>query len=230
MNIYIYSDESGVLDKVHNDYFVFAGLIFTSKEDRDICSRKYIAAENAVRSDESLKPSDEVKATSVSNKSKGNLFRSLNQIDKFGIVVRQKKLFESMFKSKKTKQRYLDWAFKMAVKNKLEKMIKEGTIVPGDVERLYFYVDEHTTATDGVYELKESLEQEFRFGMYNWECMMHRPPLFPNLLDVQVNYCNSQTNTLVRGADIVANKLYYMAIKNDYHSVNNRKFHITHHP
>ena len=32
MNIYIYSDESGVFDKEHNDYFVFGGLIFLGIE------------------------------------------------------------------------------------------------------------------------------------------------------------------------------------------------------
>ena len=28
MELHIYSDESGVFDKNHNDYFVFAGVIF----------------------------------------------------------------------------------------------------------------------------------------------------------------------------------------------------------
>lgn len=32
MNIYIYSDESGVLDKVHNKFFAFAGLFFYPKK------------------------------------------------------------------------------------------------------------------------------------------------------------------------------------------------------
>lgn len=37
MNIYIYSDESGVLDKQHNRYYVFGGLIFlSSSEPRDV--------------------------------------------------------------------------------------------------------------------------------------------------------------------------------------------------
>lgn len=150
MNIYIYSDESGVLDKAHNDYFAFAGLVFVSKDERDICSRKYVAAENIVRNIESIDPTEEVKATTISNKSKGKLFRSLNQVHKFGIVVKQAKLFDSMFQSKKTKQRYLDWAYKMAVKSKLEQLISSGVIDPRSVEHMYFYVDEHTTATDGV--------------------------------------------------------------------------------
>ncbi len=72
MNIYIYSDESGVLDKAHNDYFVFAGLIFLSKENRDTYSRKYIAAESVIREKEAKQSTDEIKATTVSNESKNN--------------------------------------------------------------------------------------------------------------------------------------------------------------
>ena len=33
MDMYIYSDESGVFDYLHNDYFVFAGVIFFSKQN-----------------------------------------------------------------------------------------------------------------------------------------------------------------------------------------------------
>lgn len=36
MNIYIYSDESGVFDKEHNDYFVFGGLIFWEQKTKKI--------------------------------------------------------------------------------------------------------------------------------------------------------------------------------------------------
>ncbi|MGI6743033.1 MAG: DUF3800 domain-containing protein [Eubacteriales bacterium] len=230
MNIYIYSDESGVLDKIHNKYFTFAGLIFLSKEKRDVCSRKYINAENVIRKSESLPPTKEVRSTTISNKSKGKLFRSLNQIQKFGVVIRQEKLLDSVLQHKKTKQRYLDWVYKIAVKSKLEQLISQGCIEPNCVERIFFYIDEHTTATDGIYELKESLEQEFRFGMHNYKYMIYYPPLFPNLLDIKVIYCNSSTNTLIRGADIVANQLYYMAKTNDFEKADGRNFHVIFHP
>ena len=39
MNIYVYSDESGVFDKEHNDYFVFGGLILLGTEDKEKWSR-----------------------------------------------------------------------------------------------------------------------------------------------------------------------------------------------
>lgn len=35
MNIFVYADESGVFDRIHNDVFVFGGLIFLGNDERD---------------------------------------------------------------------------------------------------------------------------------------------------------------------------------------------------
>ncbi|MDU1224784.1 hypothetical protein [Varibaculum cambriense] len=41
MSIFVYADESGVFDHLHNDYFVFGGILLYSKNQRDIMGRKY---------------------------------------------------------------------------------------------------------------------------------------------------------------------------------------------
>ena len=213
MNIFIYSDESGVFDKVHNKYFVFGGIMFLSKDERDNFNRKYINAENIVRNSDSIPAAMEVKAVNITNKAKGKLFRSMNQVHKFGVVIRQRKLLDSIFFNKKSKQRYLDYAYKIAVKRKFEDMINLGLLNPQEVTGLYFFVDEHTTATDGRYELKEALEQEYKYGTHNYKYTTFYPPIFPNLQEVRVEFCNSASKPLVRAADIVANKLYYLCVK-----------------
>ncbi len=230
MTIYIYSDESGVFDKKHNDLFVFGGIMFFTKDSKDSAARKYLNAENVIRKIEGLSQNDEVKACRISNNSKNKLYRSLNQIDKFGIVIHQKNLFDPLFLNKKSKQRYLDWAFKMSIKDYLEKLIERNEICAEEVYNLLIYVDEHTTATDGVYELKESIEQEFKIGTYSQNYMYFHRPLFPNLNQVRVEYCNSSTTVLVRAADIVANKLYYMARSDLLQELNQQNFNIIHHP
>ena len=95
MDIFIYSDESGVFDVVHNRYFVFGGLMFLGREARDICARKYSKAENDVRVANNLPRSVEVKASNVSNSSKGKLFRSLNNQIRFGVVIDEKKILKT---------------------------------------------------------------------------------------------------------------------------------------
>ena len=211
MNIFVYSDESGVFDRVHNQYFVFGGVTFLSREDRDIWSRRYSAFEKTIRKAELIDTSGEVKATTISNQSKSKLYRSLHDVYKFAAVIDQQRLLERSFSGKKDKQRYLDFAYKIAVKRQLEFLIRQKQISVSEVERLYFFVDEHTTATNGIYELRESLEQEFRYGTYSFNFMKHFPPLFPNLQEVRLDFCNSSSKLLVRAADIVANRVYYLA-------------------
>lgn len=224
MDIYVYSDESGVFDKAHNDFFVFGGIVFLSKEDRDLAARRYSRAERTIRAKERFTKDKELKASVISNSSKGKLYRSMNSYEKFAVVIKQHNVLDRIFQSKKDKQRYLDYAFKIGVKNKLQHLINNKIIDPTEVSNITFYVDEHTTATNGIYELREALEQEFKHGTYNMNFDHHFPPIFPTLNSIQLNFCNSASKTLIRTADIIANKVYYHAVNNSLstiHDINN---------
>lgn len=211
MNIYVYSDESGVFDKEHNDYFVFGGLILLGTEDKEKWSRKYSSIEKILRINKGVTADYELKAAQVTNKEKAKLFRSLNCCYKFSVVIRQKDILDRIYLNKKDKQRYLDYAYMVAVNTALKKMIQDGAVNPNEVERLYFYVDEHTTATNGEYELQEALEQEFKLGTFSYKYDTYYPPIFRYMKAVQLEYCNSKSKLLVRAADIVANRIYYLA-------------------
>ncbi len=226
MNIFVYSDESGVFDVKHNDFYIFGGILFLSKEEKENQTHKYIAAERNVRLSEHKKREVEIKATSISNKSKSKLYRAVNEVEKFGVIINQNKLNKNIFSTKKHKQRYLDYAYKIAIKRKFEKLIKEGKINPLEVENIYFFVDEHTTATDGLYELRESMLQEFKEGMFTADYVSFKKPIFPNLKRLEVEYCKSSKNTLVRAADIVANKLYYATVNECINTLNMDNFNI----
>lgn len=210
MNIYVYSDESGVFDKVHNDIYVFGGIILLSKEEKEITARKYISAERAIRNNYSK--DEELKACRISNKDKNKLYRSLNKNYKFGVVVKQSEVIEQIFKEKKSKQRYLDYVYKLAVKSYFVRMIKEKLINPCDVMNISFYVDEHTTATNGRYELQEALLNEFKLGTYSDNWKKFYPPIFSGIKTLTLKYCDSKTQTLIRAADIVSNNIYHKAI------------------
>ena len=226
MNIYVYSDESGVFDRYHNDKFVFAGLIFLDKTSKDKMSRKYSKAEKDIRKNSRYTPEDELKASIISNKEKSKLYRSLNRCYKFAVVVDQKRVNIQIFNSKKDKQRYLDYVYKIAVKRALQNMIQRNLIVKNDVERMFFYVDEHTTATNGRFELKEGLEQEFRYGTYNTNYSIYYEPIFPSLKELKLEYCNSSSKSLIRAADIVANNVYHKAVTDQDIWEINRNMHV----
>ena len=81
MDIFIFSDESGVFDDVHNEYFVFGGLIILGKQSKEDWDRLYRNAEISIA--HKYNQNQELKASIVSNKDKGKLFRSLNGCHKF---------------------------------------------------------------------------------------------------------------------------------------------------
>lgn len=210
MDLFIYSDESGVFDKRHNEIFVYGGLIFIGKQQRDEYSRRYVAAEKAIRG-KKYAMGDELKACRITNKEKGKLYRSLGGAIKFGVIVNQKHVLDRIFLSKKDKQRYLDYAYKIGVKRALQQLILDGAIGK-EVGNVFVYNDEHTTATNGRYELREGLEQEFKLGTYNMRYDKFFPPLFETMQGIDLKFCDSKKVTLVRAADIVANRIYYMAL------------------
>lgn len=212
MDIYVYSDESGVFDKVHNDVYVFGGIIFLSKEQKDECLHKYKHAENIVRDNGNYDRSSEIKGNNITIKQKYGLFRSLNQYYKFGAVIYEKNVTDRIFSDKKSKQRYLDYVYKIALKYAFQRLIKIGIIPPSQVKTIYIYADEHTTATNGRYELKEALEQEFKIGTINYRYNCFYEPIFSDLKSVQLNFCNSESHTLIRAADIIANNLFHSAV------------------
>ncbi len=214
MNIFVYSDESGVFDKMHNDYFVFGGVILLSGEAQGKAQRKYVHAENEAKQALNLGDHDEAKATAINNKWRSKLFRATTQEYRFGVIIDQQYVLDRIFADKKTKQRYLDYVYKIVVKRAFQNLIDLQLINPDDVTDIRFYVDEHTTATNGRYELCEALEQEFKLGTSNFSTMTFYPPLFPKMKKLSVTYCNSATVPLIRAADIIANKIYYYACKN----------------
>ena len=123
MNIYVYSDESGVLDKSHNDYYVFGGLLFISEDDRDTFSRKFIAAEKNIRTFESIAPYIEVKASNFKPKSKNKLYRCLANTERFGVAISQKKLTnDALFSNKKNEATI----FRLGVQNGNQKEIRKN--------------------------------------------------------------------------------------------------------
>lgn len=211
MNIFVYTDESGVFDKKHEDIYVFGGVIFLDANSKDDAGRKYISAEKKLKRNHRRYEKGELKACRLSNKHKSSLFRLLNREITFSIVIKQTNVLDRIFEDKKSKQRYLDYAYKIGLKRAFEELIDSKTIKPEEVERLYIFNDEHTTATNGRYELKEALEAEFKNGTYNYDWNKFYPPIFENLQEIKLEYCNSEKKPHVRMADIIANRAYYLS-------------------
>ena len=214
MNIFIYSDESGVFDFVHNEYFVFGGIVCFGKKEKETLSRKYSRAESIIKNKGNYPKDFELKASNITNSEKGKLFRSLNNVYKFCAIIDQNKILKNIFENKRHKQRYLDYVYKIVLKKLFNNLINKNIINSDDIENIYVFSDEHNTATDGRYELRENLLNEFKIGTFNSNYKSFFPPIFPNLKDLELKLCNSKNYYLIRAADIISNHFYHKVIVN----------------
>lgn len=116
-------------------------------------------------------------------------------------------------------------------KRKFQDLITKNKINPDYITAIHIFADEHTTATNGRYELQQSLEKEFKYGTFNFNYSKFFEPIFPNLSCIDVQYCNSEKIILIRAADIIANKLYRKVLINDEYSLlNHHNFKISYLP
>lgn len=72
VDIYVFSDESGVFDYKHQDWFVYAGMIIKGKQDIDILNRKYLALEKKLRQKEKYRKLPELKAKYLDERDRKN--------------------------------------------------------------------------------------------------------------------------------------------------------------
>ena len=100
MDIFVYSDESGVFDPIHNEYFVFSGIICLSKDERDNCLRKYLGLERELRQRANYDIDKELKATTITIKEKRKLFSSMKKTYKFCAIIDQKRVNKNIICNK----------------------------------------------------------------------------------------------------------------------------------
>ncbi len=160
----------------------------------------------------------------LSNKNKGKLYRSLNNCFKFDVIIDQKRILKNIFDHKKSKQRYLDYVYKIGIKKCLKHVVDTNIIIPQDIKNINVFVDEHTTATNGYYELRKGLLNEFKNGTFNYEWNKFFAPIFSDINDLKITFYDSKSKTLARTTDIIANKVYYLKTSKTPINSNNNLF------
>lgn len=216
MDIWIFSDESGTFDYVHHDWCIYGGMIIPDKQELDLLSRKYIALERKLRRKTKYRNLSELKATILDERDRKLFYAIFRDTLKFAAVIREKKLDIGIYKNPKTKQRYLDFAYRRTLRKAFEgMMLKRKIVQPSDILHLHVNEDEHRISTGTDLRRDESIFREFTDGVYRSDSNQFCPPVFGNLQKVSVQLHDSKKNTLIRGADIIANTVYVSLIRNE---------------
>ncbi|RBT56138.1 DUF3800 domain-containing protein [Enterococcus hirae] len=211
--VYFYFDDSGVLHKNDpNRYFVYAGLFFLDNNSKDKFKRKYFSINKEIKKHLGLE--GELKACFIKDpKYKASLFRTMKYENTMGLTVDIERVYSNILSSKKSIHRYKDYVLKRLVKEELKYHIRLGNLDPSEDIQINICVDEQATATDGFYSLKDSIFEELKKGIVNFDYGSFHEPLFTSEVKVNVSYCNSANNYLIQASDILANRLWTSFIK-----------------
>lgn len=153
-SVYFFFDDSGVLHrKESSGFFVYAGFVFTSREDLDNAKRKYINANKKIKATLCVDKNTELKASMLVPKHKRALLNSILDYQSLSATVDIGRVYDYILNDKKSICRYKDYVLKRSVKTKLQELIRIGEIDPNGDICLQISIDEQLTATNGYYDL-----------------------------------------------------------------------------
>lgn len=205
--VIFFFDDSGVLHRNEpSGYFVYAGYVFTDRKDLDSAKRKYIHANKELK--KALGRSDELKAANLDAKHKRSLFNSVKKYDSVAVVVDISKVYAHILDDKKSICRYKDYILKRCVKDKLKRLIKDGRISKDEDITISIFIDEQLTATNGYYDLRDSITEELQHGIANFDYGIRHQHVFDSDVTVNIRYCDSSTNYMIQASDILANRIW----------------------
>ena len=179
--VIFFFDDSGVLHKNElSGYFVYAGYVFTNRNELDSAKRKYIHANKMLKN--ALCVSTELKASNLVPKHKRSLYNSVKDYRSVAAVVEISRLYDYVIENKKSICRYKDYILKRCIKNELELMITDGILSKNEDITISIYIDEQLTATNGYYDLRDSIKEELKHGIINFNYGIS----YPNVFDANV--------------------------------------------
>ncbi|MBO1308673.1 DUF3800 domain-containing protein [Enterococcus sp. 669A] len=205
--VFLFFDDSGVLHKnAPNRFFIYAGLIFVGKDAKENAKRRYCGVVKRIKSNKNLE--GELKASLLKPSDKYDLYRVLKDEQSMGLTVDISKVHQSILKEKNSIHRFKDYALKRLVKAKMEELIAKGLLDANEDVRINICVDEQATATNGYYNFRDSVYEELKNGIINYNYETFHQPIFFGNVEISVSYCDSKHNYLVQASDILANRLW----------------------
>lgn len=220
--VYINIDDSGKLvnsEKVA----IYAGLVFISKKEKD----KFITQYRSIVKDIKCKYCKENISSCTKNTAcpelKHNMLKPkhirqlINYVKRYSIlccVINNDKVYSNIKNDTASRGRFLDYALKLLVKQTIKGLIKENAINPNVPTKLVINIDEQTTKTNGYYNLRDSIMEELKYGIYNFNYATKHLPIINAELDIKICYQKSEKSYLIQAADLVAGNIRRIYLNN----------------
>ena len=230
--VYINIDDSGKLVNSEN-VAIYAGLVFTSKKEKDkfitqyrsiIQSIKCKYCEKDINICDSNKSCPELKHNMLKPK---HIRQLMNYIKKYTIlccVINNNKVYPNIKDNTASRGRFLDFSLKLLIKQTIKGLIKDKRLNPNLPIKLVINIDEQTTKTNGYYNLRDSIIEELKYGIFNYNYSYFNKPIINSDLEVNVCYQKSDKSYLIQASDLIAGTIrrFYLNNINDITEFNKK--------
>lgn len=209
--IYFFLDDSGTLHRNENSgFFVYAGYVFVGNDDKENAKRQYRKMCKDIK--DANEYSGELKACLLKKKHKRALVNVLSMYESISCSVDISRVRQNILSEKLSRFRYKDYIIKRLVKAKINDLIRRKIISAHEDIELFINIDEQHTATNGWYDLKNSIKEELVNGIFNFDYGRTYPPILHGNVTLRIRYCDSKNNYLIQASDIIANYIWHSCI------------------
>ena len=208
--IYIYMDDSGKMS--HSEKCCsYGGVYFHNRFAKDNFKRHYLniinnSKCNFCEKDKNAcsKKCPEIKSNNTNTKFRRriiNLIKNSDYANSFATTIYNRDIPSDVLNVKHSRGRRTDYYQKRVIKEIVKKLIVDKIINPNEFLTLIIRIDESPQATNGKYSLKESIIEEFLYGITNFDYSCTFPPILFGGLKVDLKYVDSKKEPLVQAAD-----------------------------
>jgi len=210
-DIFICMDDSGKFN-INEHYCVFAGLVFIGQSARSIFMNNYKAIDDRIKCNycKQKKTScnnicPEIKSNiGLKYQDRRQLLRLIEKEITYAAVIKNDNVYKDIINDKASRGRYTDYVQKRIVKQVIDYLLKKGMIESHDDVHIHLFLDEQPTISNGYYNLADSVKEELKYGIFNFNYRKKFDPILFGELSVTLKYRDSKLFYDVQAADIIA--------------------------
>ena len=102
----------------------------------------------------------------------------LKAYESMSLIVRIEHVYESILSDIKSICRYKDYILKLLIKEVLKACIRSDKISSMKSVRIYINIDEQLRSTNGIYNLEDTIYEELKHGIVNYNYGKVHEPIF----------------------------------------------------
>lgn len=216
--IYINLDDSGKLTSKEK-ICVYAGLVFVSKNEKDKFITQYKSIINEIKCaycqhKKCDKKCPEIKNTNIKPSHKRRIMNYIKKYFILALIINNENVYDHIKIDKRAKGRFIDYSIKMLIKDVIQKLITSKIIDPNNPVKIIINIDEQSTKSNGYYDLKESIYEELKHGIINYNYSKKFDPIISADLEIKLSYQDSLKSYVVQAADLLAGTIRRVRVQN----------------